>query len=39
MEIFQHLLMNCSGRSFTDGAIHCGRSFTEGVTVIEVAAI
>ncbi len=29
MGIFQHLLLNCSGRSFTDDEFQCGRSFTD----------
>ncbi len=29
MIIFQHLLLNCSGRSFTDDDFQCGRSFTD----------
>ncbi len=41
MEIFQHLLLNCSGRSFTDDGrsftddeFQSGRSFTDDVIVV-----
>ncbi len=33
MEIFQHLLLTCSGRSFTEGVIVVG-GVTEGVIVV-----
>ncbi len=42
MGIFQHLLMNNSGRSFTDDEFQCGRSFTDdgrSLTVDHVIAV